>query len=65
MIKGKKKKNKAITQQNLEESREEILAKGKKSLSFSIRKAPFGDYYDSYFDCRISLLCDCWMDSVV
>lgn len=30
MIKGKKKKTKAITQQNLEESREEILAKGKK-----------------------------------
>lgn len=30
MIKGKKKKSKAITQQNLEESREEILAKGKK-----------------------------------
>ena len=30
MIKGKKKKSTAITQQNLEESREEILAKGKK-----------------------------------
>jgi len=30
MIKGKKKKDSAITQQNLEESREEILAKGKK-----------------------------------
>ncbi len=30
MIKGKKKKDTAITQQNLEESREEILAKGKK-----------------------------------
>lgn len=30
MIKGKKKKSTTITQQNLEESREEILAKGKK-----------------------------------
>lgn len=30
MIKGRKKKDTAITQQNLEESREEILAKGKK-----------------------------------